>query len=247
RHVSTGYAGGPAFTDCGAGVREHRTGDLGARLPDGRLVHLGRVDRQVKVRGYRVELGEIEAALAEQPGVAQSVAVARDSGIVAYVRPGPVPVETTALLRALEGRLPHFMVPRTVVLLDELPMTPTGKVDVRALPDPPVRRQPATPAAALDDPYQRAVAEAWCAELRLPYVGVDENFFDLGGHSLLLARTQRRLESALAVRIPLARMFEYPTVAALARFLAGAAVPSTDLSGVADRMARRRAARGGRS
>ncbi len=245
RHVATGYADGGGFTDRGAGVREHRTGDLGCRQPDGALLHLGRVDRQVKIRGYRVELGEIEAALAGLPQVAQAAAVARDGRLVGYVRPADGTVRPQELVRALAQRLPHFMVPQAVVLLDELPTTPTGKLDVRALPDPAPPGSAAHPTP--DDPVERSVAAAWCAELGVAAVGTDENFFDLGGHSLLLARVQQRLEAELSVRIPLARMFEYPTVAAQARFLAGTPGPAApDLRRVDDRMARRRAARGGR-
>ncbi|BCJ28483.1 non-ribosomal peptide synthetase [Actinocatenispora sera] len=226
RHLALGYVGRP-FPAVGE-ARTYRTGDLARRLPDGRLVHLGRVDRQVKIRGYRVELGEIEAVLAGLPGVRQAVAVARDRTAAGALPPerelicyaaGATGLDAGGLLARLSERLPHYLVPRAVVVLDQLPTTPTGKVDVAALPAAPV----VTATAALpDDPLVRAVAAAWCAELGVPSVRLDRNFFDLGGHSLALAGVQRRLERDLSVRLPLLDLFEYPTVTALAARIATA-------------------------
>jgi amino acid adenylation domain-containing protein len=239
RHLALGYVGRPFPADGEA--RTYRTGDLARRLSDGRLVHLGRVDRQVKIRGYRVELGEIEAVLAGLPGVRQAVAVARDRVLRGDGVAEPAPTErelvcyaagaagltSDDLMAQLSERLPHYLVPRAVVLLDELPTTPTGKVDVAALPAAPVA------AAAMvlpDDPLVRAVAGAWCAELGVTSVDVDRNSFDLGGHSLALAGVQRRLERERGVRLPLLELFEHPTVTALARRIAadrsGEALPS---------------------
>jgi amino acid adenylation domain-containing protein len=220
RHLALGYVGRP-FPAVGA-ARTYRTGDLARRLPDGRLVHLGRVDRQVKIRGYRVELGEVEAVLAELPGVRQAVAVARDrptAGAVPAEREllcyaaGAAGLDPDELLAGLSQRLPHYLVPRAVVVLDELPTTPTGKVDVAALPAAPTATEPAE---LPDDPLVRTVAAAWCAELGVPSVDIGRSFFDLGGHSLALAGVQRRLERDLGVRLPLLDLFEYPTVTALA-------------------------------
>ncbi|WP_344319344.1 non-ribosomal peptide synthetase, partial [Actinocatenispora thailandica] len=263
RHLAIGYVGRP-FPTAGD-ARTYRTGDLARRLSDGRLVHLGRVDRQVKIRGYRVELGEIEAVLAELPGVRQAVAVARDRPagtvpaereLVCYVS-GSAGLTADRLLAQLSERLPHYLVPRAVVVLDALPTTPTGKVDVAALPAPPAPAAGALP----DDPLVRTVAAAWSAELGVPLVDVDRNFFDLGGHSLALAGVQRRLERDLGVRLPLPELFEYPTVSALARRIAAATNVSTMDGGgarraemaagaggerLAARMARRAARRGAR-
>ncbi|HEX6756697.1 MAG TPA: non-ribosomal peptide synthetase [Mycobacteriales bacterium] len=265
RAVALGYRDRPAeqaerFTDLGGGVREYRTGDLGRRLPDGRIAYAGRRDRQVKVRGYRVELGEVEAALAALPGVAQATAVARTeragetAEVLGYVVPaaGAVP-DPAQLRRSVAAVLPHFAVPRAVVVLDALPLTPTGKVDALALPAPagPASAGPASagpaPAARgsdVDDAVQREVAEAWCAVLGVPAVGPDDGFFDLGGHSLLLATVQRRLEQRLGRPVPLHRMFEHPTVRSLSRWLSG---ESTVDDRVGERMRLRREARARRA
>jgi amino acid adenylation domain-containing protein len=257
------------------GLRTYRTGDLGRWLPDGRLLYLGRLDRQVKVRGYRVELGELEAALAGLDEVARAAAVAREGttgelAIVAYVvgAAGRAP-DPSALRRALARVLPSFMLPSEIVPLDALPLTPTGKVDARALSDAglaPRRRPRASapaPGAAGGGPAPApgageggargraagaavpdlalAVADAWCAVLGRDEVGWEESFFDLGGHSLLMAQVQQRLERTLGERLPLATLYAHPTVASLARHLAGAALGNRRLEEVADRMARRRA------
>jgi amino acid adenylation domain-containing protein len=257
-HVAVGYwaddeATAAKFTEVD-GVRCYRTGDLGRRLADGAIVFAGRRDRQVKIRGYRVELGEVEAALAEEPVAGQVAVAARAKAdgtaeIVAYVVAAAGREVDPATLRALVAqRLPPFMVPAVIVPMDALPLTPTGKVDTRALPEPPAR--PAAGAAPRTE-LERVVAQAWCAVLDRPSVGITENFLDAGGHSLQLASVARRLEDSLGRPIPLHRMFEYPTVATLAAFLASDATGSTvstvdgSLGRVADRMARRKARRGG--
>ncbi|MFL6129161.1 MAG: AMP-binding protein [Mycobacteriales bacterium] len=265
RYVALGYRGGAdsgRFGDLGDGIREYRTGDLGRRLPDGRIAYAGRRDRQVKVRGYRVELGEVEAALARRPGVAQAAAVARteEAGgtteLLGYVVPAAGAVLDGRALRAeLAAELPHYAVPRAVVVLDALPLTPTGKVDTRSLPVPARDRSD----GSQTDPLRRLVAAAWCAELGVESVRADETFFEAGGHSLLLARVQRRLERELGRAVPLHRLFEHPTVAGQARWLAdtaagpdgtgtgpdaGAGTPAD--ARLRDRMDRRRDARGRR-
>ena len=250
RHLALGYTGQP-FPDLGGGVREYRTGDLGAWLPDGRLRYLGRADRQVKVRGYRVEPAEVEAVLRDQPAVADAAVVPRDGVLVAYVRV-TAGFEVVATRAALARRLPHYLVPGPIVVLDALPLTPTGKIDLAALPAPAVAGPPdlAEFPDPPEDPVERAVVDAWRAELGVSAVGRGDNFFDLGGHSLLLARVQRRLEAALARPIPLVHLFEHATVGGLTRFLHGD--PQGDLHGdpdgdaldrVAERSARRRRAR----
>jgi amino acid adenylation domain-containing protein len=248
RHVALGYWRSPEqqaarFVEGPAGVRTYRTGDVGRRLPDGRIRYLGRVDRQVKVRGHRVELGEIEARLAALPGVAAAAAVDRD-GIVAYV---VGPVETAALRRELERQLPQFMLPRAIVVLDELPLTPTGKLDSGALPEP-VPPRPPSPEPP-EDRVERMVAGAWCAALGVRTVALDENFFEAGGHSLQAAAIQRHLERELGTEVPLYRLFQYPTVRSLAAFLrAGRELEPTPpgaapLARAEARMARRHARR----
>lgn len=244
RYLALGYVGRP-FPEQADGRREYRTGDLARRLPDGRLVHLGRADRQVKIRGNRVEPAEIEAALRELSGVDNAAVVARDAELHAYLT-GPKPPGLADATRALAARLPAYMVPRTVTVLESLPLTPTGKVDLAGLPRPQVPVRPQVPRPRT--PVEEKVCTAWAAELGLPEVGPDDNVFDLGADSLLLAAVQMRLERELAVRIPLARMVEFPTPAALsAHVSAPAAVDAGDAvdEAVADRMARRRAARRG--
>ncbi|MFB9905624.1 amino acid adenylation domain-containing protein [Allokutzneria oryzae] len=245
-HVAPGYWRDPAataekFVTVG-GAPAYRTGDIARRLPDGTLVHLGRADRQVKVRGYRVEPGEIEAALCALPTVAQAVAVAGPTEIIAYVVPNGARPEPGPLLDALARTLPHYMLPREVVVLDSFPLTRTGKVDVRALPAP-QRARAARPTGDVPE----AVARVWSAVLGVPEPAVDADFFALGGHSAQVPRVKRLLEAELNVEIPLARLFDHPTITALTRFLSAerpTATPAFDRVG--DRMARRDAVRAGR-
>ncbi|MCW3816654.1 AMP-binding protein [Micromonospora sp. DR5-3] len=218
-HLAPGYLNQDSdrFTVAADGVRAYRTGDLGRRLPGGDLVCLGRLDRQVKVRGHRVELTEIEAVLAAQPGVAGVRAIARDGELLAYARPadGTRP-DAAALRAALAAALPEYALPRAVVVLDEFPLTVTGKVDERALPDP-AREVPAGAAPTTDT--ERIVHDIWCAVLGRDAVGRDDSFFDVGGQSLLLGQVQQRLAEHFGVRLPMLRLFDHPTVAAQAALL----------------------------
>ncbi|WP_406108768.1 AMP-binding protein [Micromonospora globbae] len=217
-HLAPGYLDRDSdrFTTDPDGVPAYRTGDLGERLPTGELRCLGRLDRQVKVRGFRVELTEIEAVLAAEPGVAAARAIARDGELLAYVRPAAGPLDPAALRAALADQLPEYAVPRAVVPIDEFPLTVTGKVDERALPDPD-RRVP--PGAEPRTPTERAVHDIWCAVLGRDAVGRTDNFFDVGGQSLLLGQVQQRLAQRFGVRLPMLRLFDHPTVAAQARLL----------------------------
>ncbi|MBQ1055124.1 non-ribosomal peptide synthetase [Micromonospora sp. C32] len=272
-YVALGYLGLPELTAARFtehdGVRAYRTGDIARRLPDGMLVYLGRGDRMVKIRGYRVELGEIEACLAALPGVAHAAVVARrgasgagEQEVVAYVvGAARTVVEPLALRERLAAVLPDFMVPRTVVAVPELPIGPTGKLDQAALPDPDAGRQDAAgphagqPASGRPDaggppagPVEQTIAAGWCTVLGLPTVDRLVNFFEAGGHSLQLALVQGYLEEHLGRRVPLARLVEFPTVAALAAHLESAGdasgVPEDGrLAAVGRRMARRAAAR----
>jgi amino acid adenylation domain-containing protein len=256
-HVAVGYWRLPELTATRfgehGGVRTYRTGDLARRLPDGRLVFLGRADRLVKIRGHRVELGEVEAALAALPGVGHAAVVARpriggagpgDMEIIGYVVPAADhSVDPAATRAGLARTLPDFMLPRTVVLVDALPMGVTGKLDVDALPPPPTL----TRADVVDgDPLASLIRATWCDVLGLSYVDPDATFLELGGHSLLMALVQQRLEAALGRRVPLVRLFEFPTVAGLAAHLRAGEEPAEldpVLARVAGRMQRRRQAR----
>ncbi len=204
-----------------AGMRLYRTGDLARYREDGEIEYLGRIDNQVKVRGFRIELGEIESALNEHPDVRQSVVVVReesagDRRLVAYVvRVGEVSVPE--LLGYLGEQLPTYMVPSTFVMLDELPLTPNGKVDRRALPTPDsVRPELQSSFLAPRSRVELLLTKIWCDVLRLSEVGIDDNFFALGGHSVLVMQAISRVRKTFQIEIPMRSLFEAPTVATLA-------------------------------
>jgi len=210
-----------------AGARLYRTGDLGRYLPDGQLECLGRVDRQVKIRGYRIELEEIETVLTEQAGVREAVVVARadaghDKTLVAYVVPTGDALSVEELRTRLRPRLPAYMMPAAFVLMDALPLTRNGKIDLRALPapgrEPGGGREFVAPRTALEE----TVAGIWAEVLGLERVGVADNFFELGGHSLLATRIISRLRDTFRLELPLRVLFEAPTVAELAQALIAA-------------------------
>jgi amino acid adenylation domain-containing protein len=205
------------------GARLFKTGDRARYLPEGDLEYLGRNDHQVKIRGYRIELGEIEAALQDHPSVDRAVvAVDKSSGetrLVAYVvAVGRVEKDARPLRAVLATRLPEFMIPAAFVFLDALPLTPSGKIDRKALPAPDTARPELESSfVAPSTPTERAMADAWKDLLRLDRVGVEDNFFALGGHSLLMVQVSARLRDTLGVELPLRSFFETPTIAALAR------------------------------
>ncbi|WP_420127105.1 non-ribosomal peptide synthase/polyketide synthase [Longimicrobium sp.] len=202
--------------------RLYRTGDLGRYRPDGEVEPMGRADQQVKVRGFRVELGEVESALASHPAIKEAAVLAReadagDRRLVAYWVPAdnaarPDPAELRTHLKAL---LPEYMVPSAYVRLDGLPLTANGKLDRRALPEPVISAEETRPAAPRT-PTEEILAQIWAEVLRTETVGVDDDFFALGGHSLLATRLLARVQNALGVVLPLRALFEGPTVAELA-------------------------------
>ncbi|MGH3854311.1 MAG: amino acid adenylation domain-containing protein [Pseudonocardiaceae bacterium] len=205
------------------GGRLYRTGDLVRWNTDGNLEFVGRVDDQVKVRGFRIEPGEIETVLAEHPGVARAVVLARedrpgDQRLVAYVvvnnpmtRPGTDTL-SASLREHVRERLPEYMVPAAVVLLDAFPMTPNRKLDRAALPAPEFG---AAAGRAPRTPQEQILSELFAAVLGLPAVGIDDDFFDLGGHSLLATRLIARIRTTLGVELGLTALFQTPTVAGL--------------------------------
>ncbi|HVS00258.1 MAG TPA: amino acid adenylation domain-containing protein, partial [Thermoanaerobaculia bacterium] len=192
------------------GTRLYRTGDLARRRADGLLEYQGRVDQQVKVRGFRIEPGEVEAVLRSQ--VRESVVVARDGRLVAYVVGEAQP---DALREHLRGRLPEHMVPSAFVVLDALPLTPNGKVDRKALPSPEIALADEE-IIAPSDPVEELLAGIWTEVLGVERVGIHQDFFALGGHSLLATRVMSRLRDTFGTEVPVRRLFETPTVAGLA-------------------------------
>jgi acyl-CoA synthetase (AMP-forming)/AMP-acid ligase II/acyl carrier protein len=208
------------------GERLYRTGDRARYLPDGNLEFLGRADDQVKIRGFRVEPGEIEAAIRSCPGVRHVAVVAKgeDSGnrkIVAYVVTDDHPFDPSVIRAELRKTLPDYMIPSAFVPLDAFPLTPSGKIDRKRLPDPQAdneTRQLIPSRAGV--PFENEVAQIWADVLQLPAVGIDDNFFELGGHSLLLMRVHSMLASRLGKSLPVTALFQYPTVRKLAAHIA---------------------------
>jgi amino acid adenylation domain-containing protein len=205
------------------GGKLYRTGDLARFRDDGSIEFLGRIDHQVKIRGYRIELGEIESVSRQHEAVSEIIVMARedmpgDKRLVAYVVAGPGQnLKVSELRNHLLGKLPDYMVPSAFVLLDRLPLLANGKVDLKALPGPGSSRQ------QLDEEYveprneaERAIAGVFAEVLGVEKVGVDDNFFLLGGHSLSATQVITRLRDTLHADVPLRRMFEKPTVAGLA-------------------------------
>jgi amino acid adenylation domain-containing protein/non-ribosomal peptide synthase protein (TIGR01720 family) len=197
--------------------RLYRTGDLVSERPDGQLEFHGRADEQVKVRGFRIEPGEVEAALSLHPSVAQSVVVARDGQLVAYVVPSRTVARGAELRRALSRKLPEHMVPSRFVVVEALPVTPSGKVDRKALPDPDTTASAGYLAPRND--VERAIAAIWQDVLRVERVGVEDNFFEIGGDSLLNIQVVSRMRTAFNVDVSPRAVFDNPTVAALASVL----------------------------
>ncbi|MEU6730594.1 amino acid adenylation domain-containing protein [Nonomuraea wenchangensis] len=230
RRLAQAYAGDDELTrsrfsrEPGDGPARYRTGDLGRYDPDGRVVPAGRADGQVKIRGHRVELGEVEAALAAHPGVLAAAArTAEQPGgpvLHAYAVPAGAAVQAGELRRHLAARLPDYAVPAELVLLPALPLTPNGKVDRAALPAPPPRAA-AGPGQEPATATERLVAGVWREVLGLPRVAADANFFEIGGHSLATAQVQARLAAALGREVPIVDLFRFPTVRTLAAHLDG--------------------------
>jgi hypothetical protein len=213
------------FTD-EPGVRLYKTGDLARFLPDGQIDFLGRLDHQVKLRGIRVELGEIEAVLSEHKAVREGLVVAGEDAtgekrLVAYViADRECPPSTSDLRGFLRERLPENMIPSSFVFLDAFPMTASGKVDRQALPAPDgLRAELTTVYAAPQTELERIIAAIWQEALQVHKVGRNDNFFDLGGHSLLLVHVHRRLQERLGTDLALIELFRWPTVGYLAHHL----------------------------
>ena len=228
-----------------SGNRIYRTGDVARMLPDGNLEFLGRQDFQVKLRGHRIELGEIESALENQAGVAQAAVVAHrfreeDVRLVGYVvaKPGEA-VDSIALRAAMLAKLPDYMVPSNFVLLERFPLTANGKIDRKTLPDPAKLENSDKPKESPRSDLENVIARTWKQALGVDSVGMEENFFDLGAHSLMVAEVHIQLQQQLGREFSLVDLFQFPTVAALATHLTG----QQNAPAVSNRAARRLSAR----
>jgi amino acid adenylation domain-containing protein len=241
--LARGYRNRPEITaerfvddpfNAGDRSRLYKTGDLARYLSDGNIEYLGRIDYQVKIRGYRIELGEIESALCQHEAVQHAVVVARedeqgdgcsalgaDKRLVAYAVLKDGAEATIARLRDfLKSKLPEYMIPSGFVFLDTLPLTPNGKIDRKALPEP------ASSASTVTETFvpprtitEKTLAGVWAEVLNVEHIGTNSNFFDLGGHSLLLARVHRKLQGIFDREVSLVDLFEYPTISALAQYI----------------------------
>ncbi|CAM4438231.1 non-ribosomal peptide synthetase [Corallococcus exiguus] len=233
--VARGYLNRPDLTAASfvpdpysahSGARMYRTGDRVLARPDGMLEFMGRMDAQLKIRGFRVEPAEVAVRLRTHPGLAEAhVRAWSPPGgapqLVGYLVPlAGQPLPTPARLREhLARELPAYMIPSAYVELKALPLTHGGKVDERALPEPTPGTQ--APRVPLANEHERRIATIWCETLRLENVGAEDNFFDLGGHSLLLAQVQHLLKHRIGHDVPMVTLFEFPTVRALAGHLQG--------------------------
>ncbi|MGH9350178.1 MAG: amino acid adenylation domain-containing protein [Vicinamibacterales bacterium] len=245
--TARGYHGRPDLTaerfvpnpfSASGGSRLYRTGDRVKWRADGTLHFVGRADHQVKLRGYRVELGEVETALRRHPMVEDAVAIVHgrdgDAQLVAYVVCREGAFEMDDVRSWLAGRLPHYMVPGIVTRLAEWPLTPSGKLDRSKLPDPRRRAAPLESGAGAETALERVISGIWSEILGVDAVGVDGNFFELGGNSVLAIRVCSKLRERCASGLPLVTLFQYPTIRSLARHLGdgraseGTAVTSDD-------------------
>ncbi|MFL5355871.1 amino acid adenylation domain-containing protein [Archangium sp.] len=230
--LARGYLGRPELTaerfiphpfSTEPGARLYKTGDRVRYLAGGQVEFLGRADEQVKLRGFRIEPGEVEAVLARHPAVREAVALVREDSpgqprLVAYVVPAEgQSVEATVLRASLEEQLPEYMLPAAFVTLPALPLTSSGKLDRKALPAPEgVRTETGTPFVAPRSELEQQLAAMWSELLGVERIGIHDNFFELGGHSLLATQLVSRVRTTFEVELDLGRLFEQPTVAALA-------------------------------
>jgi amino acid adenylation domain-containing protein len=232
--VARGYLNRPELTHerfithpfkNGPDARLYKTGDVARHLPNRDLEYLGRADQQVQIRGFRVELGEIETVLNEHEAVSQAVVVVRGDGsrdqrLVAYFVPASGRAVVVSKLRKhLLKKLPEYMIPQHFVELEVLPLTPNGKVNRRALPEPKKERQTDEAYVAPRNEAEKTISGIWQGLLHVEDIGVHDNFFELGGHSLLLVRMLNKLQEFFANELSIVELFRHPTIGTLARFL----------------------------
>ncbi len=235
RYLSPGYWRLPdmnadkfRYREENGGSRAYYTGDLGRIRPDGCLEHFGRKDDQVKIRGYRIELSSVEAALNALDGIKEAIVTVHEAGksvggkkLVAYLIPlGQAGLSVSHLRRKLAQKLPNYMIPANYVILEKFPLTSSGKIDRLSLPAPEKTRPPLdTSYVAPRTPTEQSIREIWAEILGLENVGVTDNFFDLGGDSLMLFWMHAHIQETFAVDIPMVILFKYPTITALAQFI----------------------------
>ncbi len=205
--------------------RLYKTGDLARYLSDGNIEYLGRIDHQVKIRGFRIELGEIEALLSQHPQVHSVVVTARvdtskNQRLVAYIVPQHQATPTTSELRHfLKQKLPEYMLPNAFVILESLPLTPNGKVDRRALPAPDLEVNRLVSFVPPRDTIELQLTQIWSEVLEVDCIGLQDNFFEVGGHSLLAVRLMAKIQQQFGKNLPLATLFQAPTIEQLAAIL----------------------------
>ncbi|MBN9386360.1 MAG: amino acid adenylation domain-containing protein, partial [Chitinophagaceae bacterium] len=230
--LARGYLNQPeltaaAFSVCGFGKKERRllykTGDKGRWSRDGNIEYMGRMDDQLKIRGYRVETGEVEHVLGEAPGVGRVAVLAKSdpSGLkylVAYIEEKGI-YDKEAILQHARNRLPEYMIPPLLVKLDQMPVTNNGKIDRKALAGGELRELLSNRYAAPENDLQASIVQIWHRLLQLERVGIHDNFFELGGHSLLATRVIAVIEKEFGIKLPMRAIFEFPTVSDLSKYL----------------------------
>lgn len=251
RYLSPAYWRKPSLTQAAfAPEKEEKkeriyfTGDLGIVRSDGCLVHMGRKDFAIKIRGHRVEFAEVEAALLSHTGIREAVVMGRrdrfhSECLVAYLVPTGQPVPSvTQLRRYFAEKLPAYMIPQAFVSLIALPRTPNGKVDYHALPAPePILTEQEETFVAPRTPIEEMLSDIWVQLLDVKRVGIHDNFFDLGGHSLLVTQVISRVRAAVDAEIPLRLFFESPTVASMALLIVQSRAKNSDSEEIADLLA----------
>ena len=250
--VVRGYLNRPDLTDerfipnpfKDDGSRMYWTGDLAKYRDDGVIEFLGRIDHQVKIRGYRIELGEIEAMLGNHEAVRDCVLLLRednpgDQRLVAYMVPQGAAPDANDIREHLRKNLPEYMVPNDVVILDAMPLTPNGKLDRKQLPVPGTSQSATAEYEAPEDQLQETIVNIWQETLHLDKIGVKDNFFDLGGHSLLIVRVHQLLKEQVEKPISLTDLYRFPTIKSLTEFL-NSDDQNKSLKKSSDRASRRR-------
>ncbi|MBD0389537.1 MAG: non-ribosomal peptide synthetase, partial [Nostoc sp. C3-bin3] len=222
--------------------RLYKTGDLARYRADGTIEFLGRIDHQVKLRGFRIELGEIETVIAQHSNVRETVVIANENRLIAYVVPTAT-FSVNELRHFLQEKLPEYMLPSAFVVLEALPLTPNGKVDRRALPAPDnLRSELANNYQAPHSEVEKSIAKVWKQVLKLERVGVHDNFFDLGGHSLLVVQVNNKLKEILNRDLSVVEIFQNPTIKSLAEHLNQKSSAQTTLDKMRERVGKQREA-----